>query len=127
MERPTPLFRHVAHFSAVAEKEQLAGWIPSNQSCSSCHQPEMTRGRASAKPCLDCHKKDMTPTREIEAALGMASAQGYREAMHGTCIACHLSERERVKRPALADCATCHPTTRSQPAPADSVRIAALR
>ena len=127
MERETALFRHTAHFAAVAESEGLTGWIPGNQSCSSCHESGVTRGRESAKPCLDCHKKDMTPTREIEAPLGMASAHGYREAMHGTCIGCHLAERERVERPALADCATCHPTSRSWPSLVDAPQIASLR
>jgi len=127
MERSTSLFRHTAHFAAVAESENLTGWIPGNQSCSSCHEPGVTRGRESAKPCLDCHKKNMTPTREIEEPLGMASARGYREAMHGTCIGCHEAERVRVERPALADCATCHRATRQQPMATAAAQIAALR
>jgi hypothetical protein len=28
--------------------------------------------------------------------------------MHGTCRPCHLKERDRVERPDLDECATCH-------------------
>jgi Ni/Fe-hydrogenase subunit HybB-like protein len=108
MERATVLFRHEAHFSAVAASEGLRGWIPSNHSCTRCHEPTGTRGPDTVKPCLECHRKNMKPSREIKDQLGMAHAGGYREAMHGTCRACHRKERDRVERPDLADCATCH-------------------
>jgi hypothetical protein len=108
MELPTALFRHEAHFASVAASENLTGWIRSNHSCAKCHEPGEARGPETAKPCLDCHRKDMKPAREIADRLGMASAAGYREAMHRTCRACHEKERDRVERPELADCATCH-------------------
>ena len=108
MERTTILFRHEAHFAAVAAREGLTGWIRSNHSCSQCHESMETLGPDAAKPCLDCHRKDMKPAREILDPLGMARAAGYRVAMHGTCRSCHQKERDRVGRPHLADCATCH-------------------
>jgi hypothetical protein len=126
MERATPLFVHQQHFRAVARREELRRWIPSNYSCSNCHAEGRTRGRESAKPCLDCHREDMAPTREIEAPLGLERALGYRAALHGTCIGCHRTERERVNRPALADCATCHPA-QPLPEPEDASRFAWLR
>jgi Ni/Fe-hydrogenase subunit HybB-like protein len=113
MERASFLFRHEAHFSAVAASEGLTGWIRSNHSCGECHEPADARGPDTAKPCLDCHRKDMAPTRDIVAPLGMAHAAGYREAMHGTCRACHQKERDRAERPDLAECATCHQSLRS--------------
>ena len=121
MERVTVLFRHEAHFSAVAASKNLVGWIRSNHSCTECHEPTETRGPDAAKPCLDCHRKDMTPAREIVDPLGMARAAGYREAMHGTCRVCHQKERDRVERPELAECATCHRTPRSLTAEASEL------
>jgi hypothetical protein len=108
MERPTPLFRHEAHFGAVAASEKLTGWIRSNHSCSVCHEPNAMRSPAATKPCLECHRKNMSPTRELDGPFAMTRARGYREAMHGTCRACHKQEQDRVGRPELSDCATCH-------------------
>jgi hypothetical protein len=112
MERPTDIFDHTAHLASVAKRDALGGWIPGNQTCSTCHTLAAARSAASAKPCLDCHKQDMTPTREIEGPLTMSAAKGYRAAMHETCIKCHEREAIEQERPALGECGNCHETLR---------------
>jgi hypothetical protein len=122
MEGPTEVFEHTSHFASVAEREKLAGWIPENRSCAVCHATGTPRGAASAKPCLECHKEDMAATREPDGPLALSEARGYRTAMHDTCISCHEQERERVKRPGLAECANCHEALRPRN-PAQAARL----
>ena len=43
-------------------------------------------------------------------------ASGFRSAMHDTCIDCHKKERDRVSRPDLAECSTCHEELRQRQA-----------
>jgi Ni/Fe-hydrogenase subunit HybB-like protein len=107
-ERVTDIFRHAAHLTAVAEDDGLRGLHPANHSCASCHTPGLTMSVHSAKSCLSCHSRDMSPSRPPDGPFAMRRASGYRVAMHDTCIACHERERERLERPALADCSTCH-------------------
>jgi hypothetical protein len=108
MERPTEIFDHAQHFAAVASRDALGGWIPENQTCSTCHEPGMAKGAGSAKGCMDCHREDMAPSREPAASLALAQASGYRVAMHENCISCHEREAAAQERPALAECSTCH-------------------
>jgi hypothetical protein len=108
MERPTEIFDHAQHFAAVASRDALGGWIPENQTCSTCHEPGMAKGAGSAKGCMECHREDMAPSREPAGSLALAQASGYRVAMHETCMSCHEREAVKQERPGLAECSTCH-------------------
>ena len=121
MERDTDLFDHRAHFTAVARRDHLGGWIPENQTCRVCHSAGGPEGASTARPCLECHEKDMTPSRSVDAPLGLATARGYRAALHENCIACHKEEAAQQKRPTLGDCSTCHETLRRREAPTMTV------
>jgi len=117
MEADTTIFDHGAHFTAVARRDHLGGWIPENQACGVCHATEGPKGAATARPCLECHEKDMAPSRRVEAPLALGRASGYRVALHESCIACHKDEAAKQGRPALGDCSTCHETLRRRDAP----------
>jgi Ni/Fe-hydrogenase subunit HybB-like protein len=114
MERETDIFDPTLHLAAVAEHEDLCGWVPENRTCGQCHDPARARGAESAKACLECHREDMEPTREVADPRGLRFASGFRPAMHGTCIACHERKREAVDRAGLADCSTCHEELRGR-------------
>jgi len=117
MEHDTDIFDHRAHFAAVARRDHLDGWIPGNQSCRVCHSAEGPKQAATARPCLECHEKDMTPSRRVDAPLGLARASGYRVALHENCVACHREEAAKQERPTLGDCSTCHETLRRREGP----------
>jgi hypothetical protein len=109
MEARTSIFDHTTHLRAVAESEHLGGLIPGNHSCASCHTPDRAETPATAKPCLDCHRTDMRPAGDLDPGTDLGLATGYREAMHGTCRACHQKESVLRARPEMAECRFCHP------------------
>jgi Ni/Fe-hydrogenase subunit HybB-like protein len=108
MERATDIFRADIHLSALVDREGLRGWMPRNHTCGLCHEAREAKSEANAKPCMECHDRDMRSTHNTKGPHDLRWASGYREAMHGSCIACHERERERAGRPELADCGTCH-------------------
>jgi Ni/Fe-hydrogenase subunit HybB-like protein len=108
MERVTDIFDPDVHLASLVEREQLRGWVPHNHVCGSCHDPAEARSASNVKPCLECHRQNMRPTQEPENPHGVRWASGLRPAMHGTCVGCHERERERVRRPDLAECSNCH-------------------
>jgi Ni/Fe-hydrogenase subunit HybB-like protein len=115
MARPVRIFDHFHHMEAVAVKEQLTGFQPVNRSCAVCHAAGQAESAASAKDCLECHKEDMwLGGAPPDTTVQLTWASGFEQAMHHTCIACHERERERVKKPTLAECGTCHPTLRAR-------------
>jgi hypothetical protein len=118
MEAQTQVFRHAAHFEAVAQRDRLEGWVPQNHACASCHVGSGPKSAANARPCLDCHQKDMAIAREVAGGpLALGRARGYRSAMHTGCVACHKTEAVALQRPALAECGTCHETLRRREVP----------
>jgi hypothetical protein len=125
MERPTTIFDHTAHFEWVARRDRLRGWIPGNMTCGECHPAHVPKSAEGVRPCLDCHGKDMTPSRRAESPLDLMQADGYRVAFHENCIPCHEEEAQKVGRPNLGDCATCHETLRRSEAPATAPVLAA--
>jgi hypothetical protein len=127
MEQETDIFDHSFHFEAVAHRDHLGGWIPGNQACRECHAAEGPRGADTARPCLECHEKDMTPSRKVEAPLGLARASGYRVALHDNCVPCHAEQAVKQHRPGLGDCATCHESLRRREAPAATASLVAAR
>jgi Zn finger protein HypA/HybF involved in hydrogenase expression len=90
---PTSIFDHTLH------QISLGG----NQSCLECHQGEHTARTATA--CVECHQT-MAP------GPGQAGfnyyAPAYKEAMHGTCLACHGQEAVTQNKPELGRCPACH-------------------
>jgi hypothetical protein len=115
MVSPVQIFDHFHHMENVATSEQLTGVRPVNHSCRVCHETGVARSAASAKDCLECHKENMWLGSQLpDSTAQLARASSFERAMHGTCVACHERERERVEKPALADCGTCHPTLRAR-------------
>jgi hypothetical protein len=129
MLRTTAVFDHVSHGRAIADKEQLSGLHPSNQTCDLCHQRGQPKTAANAKACFECHKADMWLNAQPDSTIDLAHACAFREAMHQTCVTCHEEKRLEVLRPDLAECYTCHrsmtPRHLAPPSQASSERIAA--
>ncbi len=127
MEAATDLFDHASHLSLVAEAERMSGRLRDNRTCGICHRPGEAETKATAKPCLECHRKDMSPRREPQGYWDLASACGYRRALHKNCIACHRKEAERSNRPALQECGTCHPPYSGEAIPRPSPSLLQTR
>jgi hypothetical protein len=103
MYRLTDTYDHGRHV------EVLGG----NRSCTRCHEdPRAAKDREASKPCADCHKAERPEETlvQTEGNLPKGIAPGYRAAMHGLCIRCHLDHetREAVEQPYLSRCAACH-------------------
>jgi len=114
MTAPTLIFDHTRHMVDVAKKEKLSGWHPENYSCSFCHALEQPKAGGTRKSCWDCHRDDMTITDHPKPEKDFEFAPSFQAAMHKTCIPCHKREANRVKRPTLAECSTCHQSLRSR-------------
>ncbi len=102
------IFNHEYHLSAVVEDKHITGLYPANFACRECHAGGNPETSQSAKNCLECHKEDMFPGGLPAADCDLMTANPFREAMHQTCIECHQKEAERVNKPRLADCQSCH-------------------
>jgi Ni/Fe-hydrogenase subunit HybB-like protein len=110
MVRPTLIFDHAYHRTAVAERELLGGLYPANHACAECHTAGDAKTAASAKHCLECHEKDTQWAREYDHTAVLTRAVSYLDAMHENCIPCHEEEGAIQGRDTLGDCATCHPS-----------------
>ena len=103
MYRRTDTYDHDRHVEALG----------GNRSCARCHEdPRAAKSRETSKPCADCHKAERSETTLVraEGRFPLGVAPGYRAAMHGLCIRCHLDHetREAVEQPYLSRCAACH-------------------
>lgn len=103
MYRVTDTFVHDAH---VAESE-------GNSGCVRCHRdPGSGKSRATATPCLECHDTDISTdfVAERDPDLVPGMAPGYRDAMHGLCVHCHLLHEAEtgVDEPYMSRCTWCH-------------------
>jgi hypothetical protein len=115
---PTTIFDHERHQTLVAEEEGFGGVFPENHTCAHCHTPGEAKTAENAKPCLECHEEHTGWTSEADdPSADLARAVSYLEAMHGTCIECHEKEAEKLDRPELRDCSTCHNSLGSRPVP----------
>ena len=127
MERATDIFRPQTAISRpLPSATSRRACIPRITSALSA-TTGTARSAGDAKPCLECHRKDMVPEGALEEPDGnMRWVVGYRAAMHGTCVRCHEREKDRVERPALADCSNCHAEIRRRPVdtPLDFARTA---
>ena len=114
MNAPSVIFDHESHLAAVVRQENLSGLHPNNFACAECHPDNSPKSASTAKGCLKCHREDMLPPGDATAEPDLFLANPFREAMHRTCIECHRKEADRVERPHLGDCQTCHETLRRQ-------------
>lgn len=89
----TSIFNHSLH------QTELGG----NISCSKCHTHDHTRD--SAKPCAECHDTMIAAAGKTRFS---EMAPGYKDALHGTCINCHVQEAAKRDKADLALCTTCH-------------------
>jgi Ni/Fe-hydrogenase subunit HybB-like protein len=110
MARPTLIFDHAFHRTAVAQSEGLEGLHPANHACAECHPAGDAKTVTNAKHCLECHEKDTHWAEAYDETAALARAVSYLDAMHRKCITCHEQEGETQGRPTLADCSTCHPS-----------------
>jgi hypothetical protein len=96
MYTPTDIFSHSSHV------EKLGG----NDGCAACHRdPNRVKSRDTATACAECHAKMVVKDSFIqpnESGL-KGHAVGYKGAMHGLCISCHIEYN-----PDLAECSFCH-------------------
>lgn len=120
MNESTVIFDHQSHMSAVAEREHLSGLHPANFSCMKCHAEGLPKTASSSEDCLECHKQDMFPSGTPSVATNLLLALPFREAVHRTCVGCHVKEAATVEKPHLGDCQTCHETLRRQPSTSSS-------
>lgn len=87
------IFNHPNHI------QMLGG----NHACSECHTGEHRRSTAAS--CHECHD-EMIPAEG--QAVFIPEAVGYKAAMHGQCLNCHVDQAEAQDRDDLEVCSTCH-------------------
>ncbi|MFZ5979156.1 MAG: NrfD/PsrC family molybdoenzyme membrane anchor subunit [Candidatus Zixiibacteriota bacterium] len=121
MNAPSCIFNHENHLKFVAEDARLAGWRPENHSCLQCHPDDSPKTAANAKDCLTCHDKNMFLSGHFLADIDLKQANSFMEAMHLTCVECHKKEADRLDKPHLSDCSTCHELLRARPMPESSL------
>jgi Ni/Fe-hydrogenase subunit HybB-like protein len=92
---PTSIFDHELHQTLV----EPGG----NQSCDKCH--EGGHSASTAVACVQCHET-MGPGEDGQPFDYIAPS--YEDAMHGLCIKCHEAEAQKLNKPLLPSCVTCH-------------------
>ena len=105
----TQVFDHAQHIAA----------LDGNEGCAQCHaQGVKVKSFETSTACSTCHVEQVATDPVIPAAPDRwPKAEGYMDAMHGLCVACHKREVERHpdKYPAdLAECGTCHDADRGE-------------
>lgn len=108
MIQQTKIFNHPKHTLLVAEKEQLTGLYPQNNTCTLCHTPATAKTASNTKECTECHKKDMYMAENPDTSRTFLYASGYMKAMHKNCISCHTEQKTALNRPNLNECGSCH-------------------
>ena len=103
MYQTTSIFDHSLH----------AARLGTGKGCASCHVDNAAlKDVAHTKACLDCHTRMLPATAVVKPRQPprLGPAPSYVNALHGMCIQCHQERAKdpRVKKPALAQCATCH-------------------
>ncbi len=95
LNSPTSILNHDFHVAVV---------VPGgNQSCDVCH--EGGHSASTAVQCVECHT-NMCPSEDGAPFNYMAPS--YVDAMHDLCIGCHETEAQKLNKPRLPSCATCH-------------------
>lgn len=107
MYKATDIFAHDSHVA------HLGG----NASCRSCHDSSAgAKTRQSAAQCQECHSAMLAENSRIAPLAGGIAgfAPGYRDAMHGLCLPCHVEKEKRdieesgAIHEILSRCDVCH-------------------
>jgi hypothetical protein len=102
MDLPVNIFNHSLHQNALG----------GNISCAKCHTRDHTR--ETAKDCVECHD---TMVAVAGKAKFSEMAPRYKDAMHGTCINCHVKQALKQDKADLALCPACHKAMQNVPLP----------
>ena len=97
--QPQSIFDHTQHETALG----------GNASCTNCHFEGHTS--PSSEICQSCHEAMVA--QEGQATF-ISLAPSYLDAMHGSCLECHKQEAQKLDKPELALCSTCHPVDQEQ-------------
>lgn len=92
MQKKSSIFDHEGHARLYRNKGTY---------CKECHGSD--RSRESVKTCAQCHEEYTQPVSTY------TGVRGYEPAMHGSCIACHHKEDEKLGQKMFTDCGFCHP------------------
>jgi len=103
MYRTTDTFDHSQHVAAHGNE----------RACAVCHaDPGAAKTRAGSKACDSCHQPVARSAAFWQTSRDHAPgmAPGYKNAMHGICIACHQRHEAEagLTEPYLGRCTTCH-------------------
>ncbi|MEJ2185122.1 MAG: Ni/Fe-hydrogenase cytochrome b subunit [Gemmatimonadota bacterium] len=103
MYASTSLFDHASHVKALG----------GNAGCAECHKPGATvKTYETATACMSCHQSQAADSAFVGPPHDRwKPAEGYMEAMHGLCVACHTRTlaAEPGRHPAgLDQCSNCH-------------------
>ncbi len=81
-----------------------------NIACYQCHTQGQARTASNAVACNHCHK-DLVPA---EALIRVKSYRtvSYVDAMHQTCIGCHVKKAVEKNKPEMTRCGWCHKESR---------------
>jgi Ni/Fe-hydrogenase subunit HybB-like protein len=97
--QPQSIFDHTQHETALG----------GNASCTNCHFEGHTN--PSSEICQNCHEAMVAQKGQTAFS---SLAPSYLDAMHGSCLECHKQEAQKLDRPELALCSTCHPVDQEQ-------------
>jgi Ni/Fe-hydrogenase subunit HybB-like protein len=104
----TLIFDHDKHTTWVAQKKQISGLNPGNETCIICHLPDSTKNVNNTIACIECHKEDMNIVNDSTVSKHFLYTDSYLNAMHKKCINCHIENKKQVKKPKLDQCSNCH-------------------
>jgi hypothetical protein len=107
MEESRSIFTHALHIRKVGEELGPNVLSTDAEVCAACHEGGRVRSGQDARACVSCHEGDMRMSSE-HTATSRDLAPGYIKSLHGSCMGCHEKLGERLKRPELSACDTCH-------------------
>lgn len=94
--------KHMQKISSIFDHENHAKLLRTRGAyCEECHGSDRSRERVKA--CARCHEEYTGPV------FTYTRVRGYESAMHGSCIACHRKEDEKLGQKMFTDCGFCHP------------------
>jgi Ni/Fe-hydrogenase subunit HybB-like protein len=108
MFEKTLIFNHNKHTIYVADKRQITGLHPENETCIICHLPGLPKNIKSAVGCMECHREDMNIRDTLNLKKQFLYADSYLDIMHKRCIGCHREKKLQVNKPNLDQCSNCH-------------------
>lgn len=118
---PSSIFNHTFHLENLGGNQACAqchageqfslhlfllSYLNGNRECLECHTGE--RLSSNATSCSECHEQMQPSSDQADFSY---HAIPYQEALHTTCINCHLRQAIETGDQALGECATCHSGT----------------